>query len=213
MSTTRNRARDNFPSVLLTLVSIIQAIALESLWDQVRGRTELYEPTWDALLGWLQVVVSFNVIVLIWLIYVGLVMRVRWTPTIGDSALPFLVGLVQFSMIEMMGPQRLWAWIFVLGLISAFMTILTHGLLKRARLDPDNREMFEKLSPATWRDFLPQIVTVSLAFLAGAWLWYSGDYDWFALIAVMLALFATAHTVYVEIKYWRLTMASHEQAN
>ncbi len=50
MDNIRNRARENFPSVLLTLLSIIQAIALESLWDHARDRPELYGYSWDALL-------------------------------------------------------------------------------------------------------------------------------------------------------------------
>ncbi len=55
MNSIRMRAREQFPSVLLTLLSIIQAIALESLWDHARHRPELYSVSWDALLGWLQI--------------------------------------------------------------------------------------------------------------------------------------------------------------
>jgi hypothetical protein len=34
MKSIRDRARKNFPSVLLTLLSIVQAVALEKLWEQ-----------------------------------------------------------------------------------------------------------------------------------------------------------------------------------
>lgn len=148
MNSIRMRAREQFPSVLLTLLSIIQAIALESLWDHARHRPELYSVSWDALLGWLQIAVTLNVIVLIWMVYVGLVMRFRWTPAMTDSVMPFLVGLIQFMMIDLMGPDKLGKWTLVIGLIAVLVTYLDHSSMRRARRDPGNREFFEKIPAA-----------------------------------------------------------------
>ena len=206
MDSIRNRARKNFPSVLLTLLSIIQAIALESLWDHARHRPELYAYSWDALLGWLQIAVTLNIIVLIWMIYVGLVMRFRWTPAMTDSILPFLVGLIQFLMIDLMGPENLGKWILVLGLIVVVMTYLDHASMRRARRDPDNREFFEKIPAAVWRDFIPQGISVLISLLAGGWLWYSGDYGWIALLVLLFALTVMAHNAYIQAKFWRVSM-------
>ncbi len=206
MDNIRNRARENFPSVLLTLLSIIQAIALESLWNHARDRPELYAYSWDALLGWLQIAVTLNVIVLIWMIYVGLVMRFRWTPAMTDSILPFLVGLIQFLMIDLMGPENLGKWILVLGLIAVVVTYLDHSSMRRARRDPDNREFFEKIPAAEWRDFIPQGISVLFSVVAGTWLWYSGDYGWIALLVLLFALTAMAYNAYIQAKFWRVSM-------
>ncbi len=206
MDNIRNRARENLPSVLLTLLSIIQAIALESLWDHARHRPELYAYSWDALLGWLQIAVTLNVIVLIWMVYVGLVMRFRWTPAMTDSILPFLVGLIQFLMIDLMGPENLGKWILVLGLIAVVVTYLDHSSMRRARRDPDNREFFEKIQAAEWRDFIPQGISVLFSVVAGTWLWYSGDYGWIALLVLLFALTAMAYNAYIQAKFWRVSM-------
>lgn len=206
MDNIRNRARKNFPSVLLTLLSIIQAIALESLWGHARDRPELYAYSWDALLGWLQIAVTLNVIVLIWMIYVGLVMRFRWTPAMTDSILPFLVGLIQFLMIDLMGPENLGKWILVLGLIAVVVTYLDHSAMRRARRDPDNREFFEKIPAAEWRDFIPQGISVLFSLVAGTWLWYSGGYGWIALLVLLFALTAMAYNAYIQAKFWRVSM-------
>jgi hypothetical protein len=206
MDNIRNRARENLPSVLLTLLSIIQAIALESLWDHARHRPELYGFSWDALLGWLQIAVTLNVIVLIWMVYVGLVMRFRWTPAMTDSILPFLVGLIQFLMIDLMGPENLGKWILVLGLIAVVVTYLDHSSMRRARRDPDNREFFEKIPAAEWRDFIPQGISVLFSVVAGTWLWYSGDYGWIALLVLLFALTAMAYNAYIQAKFWRVSM-------
>ena len=85
MESIRNRAKDRFPTVLLTLLSIVQALGLELLWEQARHRPELYEPGSLAIVGWLQITATLTVIILIWLAYAGMVLRFRWTPTTADS--------------------------------------------------------------------------------------------------------------------------------
>ena len=55
MNTIRIRAKDQLPMVLLTLLSIVQALALELLWGYVSSETYLYESSWLALIGWLEV--------------------------------------------------------------------------------------------------------------------------------------------------------------
>ena len=57
MDSIRDRARQNFPSVLLTLLSIVQAIAFESLWEHSRnrskpGRTGFVEPNHTYAIYW-----------------------------------------------------------------------------------------------------------------------------------------------------------------
>ena len=93
MDSIRERAADQFPTVLITLLSIIQALALEFLWDHIHHRPDLYQMGWPAVAGWLQITATFNGLILIWLVYAGMVMRFRWIPTTGDSVLPFFVGL------------------------------------------------------------------------------------------------------------------------
>ena len=76
MESIRNRARENLPSVLLTLLSIVQAIALETLWEHTIHRQEIFEVSLTATLGWLQITVSLLIIILVWLVYVGLVKHI-----------------------------------------------------------------------------------------------------------------------------------------
>ena len=140
MDTIRNRAKDRFPMVLLTLLSIVQALALEFLWDHIRHRTEIFEISVVAVLGWLQIAASLNVIILIWLMYAGMLMRFRWTPTITDSIWPFFIGLIQFLMIDIMGAENIALWIIVLALIYGTTDFINHRAMKRARNDPANRE-------------------------------------------------------------------------
>ncbi len=206
MKDIRERARENFPSVLLTLLSIVQAIALESLWDYAIHQPDLFEATWAAFLGWMQVVVTLNFIVMIWLIYVGLVMRFRWTPTMADSALPFAVGLIEFTMIEVMGPEDLWAYVFVLCFISIMMHHMIHVIMQRARHDPDNRVFFEQVESSTWRDRLPPYIRAFFVAWIGIWLWRYGYNPWLALFIYTLSLVAMMQNLLLQARYWRMSM-------
>ena len=206
MDSIRNRATDQFPMVLLTLLSIVQALALELLWDHLRNRPDLYEYSWIALLGWLQIAASLMGIMLIWLIYSGMVMRFRWTPSTADSILPFFVGLIQFLMIDMMGPQKLGRWMIVLAIVFATMIVASHRVFRRARQDPANRGWFDRFSPATVRDFVPHVVVIATLVLLGTWLWRSGSTGWPALCALLAAILVLGYEIFNAAKFWNQSM-------
>ena len=194
--------------VLLTLLSIVQALALEFLWDHTRHQTEIFEISIVALLGWLQFAVSLNVIIMIWLMYAGMLMRFRWTPTVTDSIWPFFVGLIQFLMIETMGPGNLALWIIVLALIYGTTDFINHRAMKRARTDPANREFFDLFLPATLRDFAPQITVVIALILAGSWIWFSGHNGWFAICTLVGSLIGLGYETRRAARYWNISMGN-----
>jgi hypothetical protein len=206
MDTIRNRAKETFPTVLLTLLSIVQALALEFLWDHTRHRTDLFEFSVTALAGWLQIAASLNVIILIWLMYAGMLMRFRWTPTTMDSILPFFIGLTQFLMIEIMGADKLALWIIVLALVYGTTGFINHRAMKRARLEPQNSEFFDLFLPATIKDFVPLIAIVVVLLLAGSWMWISGQQNWYAIGVLIAVLGGLAYETHNAAYYWKVSM-------
>ena len=206
MDSIRERAIEQFPTVLITLLSIIQALALEFLWNHIHHRLDLFEPGWPAVAGWLQIAATFNGLILIWLVYAGTVMRFRWTPTTGDSVLPFLVGLIEFLLIDLMGPENVGRWFVVLAVIFAAMSFGNHKTMRRARADSANKEFFASVAPATSRDFLPQIIRVSAIALPGAWLWQSGNTGLFAMTALLACVLLLGYETYNAAKFWDLSM-------
>ena len=207
MKSIRDRARRKFPSVLLTLLSIVQAVALETLWEQSRLRLDLFDASWVTVVSWLQLIATLFAIIFVWLSYVGIVMRFRITPVLSDLILPFFVGLIEFLLIEMTLPGRLGPWFIVLAVISAFIIYIRHDLFRRARLDPDNREFFEVVPAATWRDHMARIIPTVLFALIGIWLWVSGDEGWLALVSIVLVLISIASQTHFAARYWRLSVS------
>ena len=208
MDSIRNRAKKRFPTVLLTLLSIVQALALEFLWDHSRHRPELYEATATALIGWLQIAASLNVVILIWLAYAGMVMRFRWTPTTADSIWPFFVGLIQFQMIDLMGTDNLGRWLVILALLFGLMSLVNHHAMKRARLDKANSEFFDQFDPATFKDFLPLCITVVVLIIAGGVLWNADNSGWPAIAALFVTAVGLANEVRNAAKYWHVSMGT-----
>lgn len=207
MDSIRERAIEQFPTVLITLLSIIQALALEFLWGHIHHRPDLFEPGWPAVAGWLQIAATFNGLILIWLVYAGTVMRFRWTPTTGDSVLPFFVGLIEFLMIDLMGPENIGRWFIVLAIIFTAMSVGNHRTMRRARSDPANKEFFASVAPATSRDFLPQVIRVSAMALTGAWLWQSGNNGWFAMIALLASVVWLGYETLNAARFWNRSLS------
>jgi hypothetical protein len=69
MNDMRARAVSQFPIVLLTLVSIIQALALELLWSKVSESDFLWNFDIKALVGWGMLSVALMGILQIWVMY------------------------------------------------------------------------------------------------------------------------------------------------
>jgi len=206
MNSIRERAVEQFPAVLITLLSIIQALALEFLWNHLHQRPDLYELGWPAVAGWLQIAATFNGLILVWLVYVGTVMRFRWTPTTGDSVLPFFVGLIEFLMIDLMGPENIGRWFVVLAIIFTAMALGNHRTMRRARGDPANKEFFETVTPATLRDFLPQVTRIFAMTLIGTWLWQSDNHGWFAMFALLASVLMLSYETFNAAKFWNRSL-------
>jgi hypothetical protein len=207
----RDRAKENFPTVLLTLLSIVQALALELLWSHVHGSDYLYEPSWSAVLSWIQIFATFLGLVLIWVVYASNAMRFRWVPATSDSVYPFLVGLIEFMLVETLGPDQIGLWLMCMALIFGMMVWVSHTTMRRARQDDDNLTFFRKYRPATLRDFYPQIATVLALLIAGVFLMVSGNSG----IPAMLALLGTTGMLswqfYSAARFWTNSV-SEEQA-
>ena len=199
MNSIRIRAKEHFPSVVLTLLSIVQALALELLWSHLHESDYLFEPTLIAAVSWLQIVATLLGIILIWVVYSGNVMRFRWVPTTSDSVLPFFIGLTEFMLIETLGPGDVGLWLLLMALVFGLMNWVAHATMRQARWDGDNDAYFDKFKPAKLRDFYPGFAIVSGFTVAGVYLFTSGD-------SGILAIFALVATITILV--WQFQQAA-----
>jgi hypothetical protein len=157
-----------FPNVNLTVISIIQALALEVLWSAVTERDHLWAWNTTALTGWLQAAAVFQVIFFLWLVYVQLVMRVRWVVSARDSLIPFVLGVAQFSLASLIDPDKLHIWFYVLATTAFFGAWINITTERAARREPDNAELFAALgSDRLLADLVPLIGSALVTLTAG----------------------------------------------
>lgn len=168
MNLIRKRVEENFPSVLLTLLSIVQALALELLWEHVQNSPELMQLNWLSLLSWLQIVTTGLGIILIWVTYASNAMRFRWVPSTADSVYPFLIGLLEFLQIELLNPNLIGPWAILMGVIFASMVLVSHLTMRSARRSGDNGDFFSSTRPATLKDFSNPIAVIVCMIVGGA---------------------------------------------
>jgi len=210
MTTIRKRAKDQLPTVLLTLLSIVQALALELLWTQVTGSTYLFTLDWTALLTWVQTATTFLGIIVIWLVYASTAMRFRWVPSTSDSIYPFVIGLLEFILIETHVPQYFGLWFICMAIIFALMTWVSHTKMRRARQDGENDEFFSQFAPATIRDFYPVFRIVVALLAAGTYVQVSGDRGVIALLAALGTSGMLVWQLITTARFWEMSVAKIE---
>jgi hypothetical protein len=193
--------------VLLTLLSIVQALALELLWSYVRESAYLFEMTQSAMITWIQIGTNFLGIIVIWIVYASTAMRFRWVPTINDSVYPFVVGLLEFILIETLAPEYTAWWFLCLALIFATMTWITHKTMRRARLDRENEEFFADLEPATIKDFYPALIIILSCVLVATYLASTGTRGNAALVFVSIAFVFLVRQLIVAANFWNRSVS------
>ncbi len=196
------RAKDQLHTVLLTLLSIVQALALELLWSHITSNDYLYDWSWLTFMCWAQIGATLLGVLLIWLIYTSMTMRFRWVPTVGDTVFPFFIGIIEFTLIAGLGPDNMGWWFLDMALIFAVMSGVAQVTLRRARLDGENDAYFATVSPATARDFYPVVATVLALACIGVFLLVSGEQGWIALAGVVGTTAALGHQMYMNTVFW-----------
>lgn len=212
MNPIRERAKNHFPMVLLTLLSIFQGLALELLWSKAVELPHLYTDFSSAWLGWLQILTTLLGIILIWIVYASNVMRFRWVPKTSDSIIPFIIGTEEFILIEMLQPGIEGYWLFGMGGLVIMTTFTMHITMRQARLDEDNAIFFEDVEPATIKDFLSQIVFAAFLFIAGLVVQFGGGYN-LAAFSTLIVLAFLLYQFKVSAYFWSESMSETEQTN
>jgi predicted lysophospholipase L1 biosynthesis ABC-type transport system permease subunit len=149
-------------------------------------------------------------ILLIWLLYVSLVLRFSWLPSMEDTLIPFAIGLLEFSMVDLMGPDTLGPWFLALAALFAICTGANHAVFVRARKDPANAYFFSKIPAASWRDFAASTTIVVMLILFSAALWITGNRSGMPLAGLIFGMSAMAYQFVLTHRYWMNTLLLQE---
>lgn len=206
------RAKDMLPAIIITVLSMIQALALELYWTKIQSADFLWLGGWDALVGWIQLGVMLLGIIQIWLMYVSTILRFTWLPSMQDTVTPFAIGLLEFSMIDLMGTDSLGVWFLVLALTFSVSVWAVHLIHRQARKDPDNDYFFKNISSAGWRDFRRSFAVIAVLIVLGITLWIRGEPGILAVLGLLFAAAAILLQLRLSYQYWMHSLVGGEDS-
>jgi hypothetical protein len=204
----RTQAKDLFPTVYLTLISIIQALALETLWSDLVQLDHIW--TWNitAVIGWLQIGAVFELIFIVWLTYAHTIMQVRWVVSVRDSMIPFALGLVEFALAALIHPDKVHMWCYTLALGSVIGTWASIATRRAARSESDNADLIRALGLSRpVQEHRLYIAAGALGLLAGLLVGWHGGSGWVALSVVALVNLGLIVLIVMEAAFWRRSIA------
>lgn len=115
---------NSFSAMYLTMISIVQGVALGILFYKISA---LYSEwvkfpdifsTFSLLYILLTVITTFLFIILTWHSYFWLAAIARWVPLIWDSILFFILGAFEFILIESLSCYNTLAWIYIFSIVG-----------------------------------------------------------------------------------------------
>ena len=206
-----NRVKHNVPALVLTLLGIMQPFALELLWSFIVETPYLFALTWQALLSWLQVSITLMGTILVWVSYATNVTRFVWVPTMQEFVMPFAVGLIQFSIIQMLTVQLIGPWMVLVAVLILTINWIAHSTMRKARLDGDNGEFFAGTTTASWRDFQLAIGSIIMLLAFGVYEWVYAPFI-AATLAILLITLATLLVQFRLMAVWWSRSVSNKSA-
>lgn len=135
------KMKDSFTPVYLTVLSVIQAVAMADLASVVaNGYTQLTS------VQWLQAAITFATLIIVWDAFTQVSILWEWVPDIRDSAIPFVIGALELFLIHTI-VLSLSGWLFASALLSGMATLANWHTTRQASKEAENAAM----SGLLWR--------------------------------------------------------------
>jgi hypothetical protein len=138
-----HKMKDSFSSIYLTVLSVIQGVALADLASVVWSANKQF-----TFLQWLLVVSTFTMLIIIWDAYTQYSLLWVWVPNIWDAAIPFVIGSLELLLNHTI-ILSLSAWLFSLALLSGMAALANWHVRRQARKEVENTEMLTLLGGQT----------------------------------------------------------------
>src|SRR4051794_33164129 len=124
------RLRDLFPGTYLTLVALVQSVALAILltkwFDLILSLLDGQPSSTTPISTHVQFLACLMLIVVAWYEYYWAVWLLTWLPDIRDAVVPFALGTVEVMLIySVRAPSRFPFFTFA-GIVASFVSALAY---------------------------------------------------------------------------------------
>jgi hypothetical protein len=133
------KLKDSFTPTYLTLLSVIQAVALTDLATIVATEYEQF-----TVVNWLLVLLTFCVLIYIWNVYTIQSIVWDWIPDVRDAAIPFVTGALELFLNHTI-TLSLSSWLLGLAGIAIIGALGTWHMDRRAGEEAENAKLLSLL--------------------------------------------------------------------
>ena len=134
-----HRLNDAFTPTYLTILSIIQAVALTDLATVVAAEYRQF-----TVVNWLLALLTFSVLIIVWNVYTIQGTIWRWIPDVRDAAMPFMVGALELFLDHTI-TLGISMWLLGLAGIATMGAVGTWYMHWRARTESENDKLLRYL--------------------------------------------------------------------
>jgi hypothetical protein len=198
-----HRLNDAFTPTYLTILSIIQAVALADLATIVAAEYRQF-----TVVQWFLALLTFAVLIIVWNVYTIQGTVWRWIPDVRDAAMPFMVGALELFLNHaiMLGIS---IWLVGLAGIATMGAAGTWYMHLRARTEAGNDQLLRYLGRhhlcfalyyAGGAVLLPLLAWVNHL---GAWVVVEWGQDVLAVGTALLVGACLGGAVIISHLYWR----------
>ena len=162
------RLKESYSPTYLTILSVVQAVAMGDLAQVVAASHQEFTPV-----QWALTFNTFGVLIITWNVFSVQSALWGWIPDVRDSAVPFVVGALELFLNHTI-VVSLSAWLVAVSLIAIAGALGTLHISWRARDEAEHRELLSWLS-AHIRLYVAYLIAGGGVLLALAWV-CSGDH-------------------------------------
>lgn len=156
-----SRLTSSFTPIYLTILSIIQAVALAELARVVADDYAQFTPV-----QWALVLLTFLILIIIWNHVTSDAVAWVWIPDLRDSVIPFLLGGFELyqahAIVAGLGP---WLFGMVVGATLAVLEFFHVG--RKVQLEADDPEALRLFRRRSWSDLVQGTAGMILFFALG----------------------------------------------
>jgi hypothetical protein len=198
------RIKQQFPSLFITLLSVLIGIVMADLITEVRVRLVLWPLNIDTLRTWGQVLAHGQSAVTVWIIFSHLGVSHERVPGLADSIVSFLVPLTLLFAMPLIGVKEIWPWLYF-GSGSLVVCLATSWwLLRLSRDEPGFAGLNRRLHRNGYFSiFYVGIPMYALAGLLGEWGMLSPIAE---LALAVLPTPAAMLAAYLFVREWRVSI-------
>ena len=136
-SALERRIKLQFPSLFITLLSVLIGLVLADMVAEARTRIALWPLSLEALRSWGQLAAHTASALTAWIIYSHIGVSHERIPSLSDSVVAFVVPLTLLLAMSLIGRELIWPWFYYGSFSLAVSLVTSMWLLHLSRGEPE----------------------------------------------------------------------------